>query len=108
MLFLLELKDHIVFSTEPVAFCRAGKVALFSVYFSVLNLNLRTISSYCPCFTFLVETEGGGGVSFFYLGQERGMSKNVYVGDVKKKIASLKNMIEISSLATFLDRGINL
>ena len=51
---------------------------------------------------------GGGGVSFFYLGQERGMSKNVYVGDVKKKIASLKNMIEISSLATFLDRGINL
>ena len=36
------------------------------------------------------------------------MSKNVYVGDVKKKFASLKNIIEISSLATFLDRGINL
>ena len=79
MLFLLESKDHIVFSTEPEAFCGAGKVALFSVYFSILNINLRTISSYCPYFTFLVETEGGGGGGgeIFYSCQERGMSKTV-------------------------------
>ena len=30
---LLELKDHIVFSAEPEAFCGVGKVAQISVYF---------------------------------------------------------------------------
>ena len=30
----LELKDHIVFSKEPEAFCGVGKVAQTSVYFS--------------------------------------------------------------------------
>ena len=48
--------DHIVFSTEPESFCGVGKVALISVYISILNIYLRTISSYCPYFTFLVKT----------------------------------------------------
>ena len=61
------VKDHIVFSTEPESFCGVGKVPLISVYFSILNIYLRTISSYCPYFTFLVKTVlGGGGVIFFF------------------------------------------
>ena len=62
----------------------------FSI-FSILNIYLRTISSYYPYFTFLVKT-GLGGCHFLLL-VERGASKNsVWCGGIWKNFAPLKNI----------------
>ena len=37
-----ELKDHIVFSTEPEAFCGVGKVILISAYFSFVKTHFHS------------------------------------------------------------------
>ena len=72
------VRDHIVSSTEPESFCEVGKVPLISVYFSILNIYLRTISSYCPYFTFLVKTGLGGGVVIFFFWSRGGRQKILY------------------------------
>ena len=78
--------------TEPESFCGVGKGALISLYFSILNIYLRTISSYCPYFTFLVKT-GLGGCHFLLL-VKRGASKNsVWCGGIWKNFAPLKNIL---------------
>ena len=75
------VKDHIVFGGIFLWSRQSGTD--FSI-FSILNIYLRTTSSYCPYFTFLVKTELGG-LSFPSSGREGGVKKFCMMwGDMKK------------------------
>ena len=64
----------------------------FCFLFSILNIHLSTISSYCLYFTFLVKTAWRGCIFFFW--SRAGLSKILYdVGGILKKFAFEKNIL---------------